>query len=180
MSIASPRLPAAALAAAALATAALASAALAAAMLLAGCAGGGGSVPESPTTPPATASAPPATPASPGTPTAELAIVVVHSPGQAEQRWNLRCAGATSLPETTHPTPAAACALIAAHREVLFPPSPPPDRACSMLYGGPDVATVTGTDDGAPVARRFSRTNGCEVDDWKAAVPLIGPPGNKW
>ncbi|MEA5454985.1 SSI family serine proteinase inhibitor [Sinomonas sp. JGH33] len=145
---------------------------LAAAALLAGCGGASGSGPG------ATSSAPTA-PAASGTAAAELSIVVVHAPGQPEQRWTLRCAGATPAPGSSHPTAAAACALVAAHREILFPPSPPPDRACTMLYGGPDVATVTGTYDGAPVARRFSRTNGCETEDWNAATPLIGPPGNQ-
>ena len=121
------------------------------------------------------------TPSVPGQPggtsggtTADLEIVVVRAPGEPEQRWTLRCSGSAPLPGGTHPTAAAACALLDAGRGVLAPPSR--DRVCTQQYGGPDVATVTGTLDGGPVDRRFSRTDGCEIGDWDAAQPLIGPP----
>lgn len=111
----------------------------------------------------------------PGAMTAELQVVVVRSPGEPEQRWTLRCSGAEVLPGTTHPTGAAACALIAARPEVLSPP--PKDQLCTQQYGGPEVATVTGTVKGTPVDRRFSRTDGCGISAWRIATPLLGAPG---
>jgi hypothetical protein len=62
------------------------------------------------------------------------------------------------------------------HPALANPPKPPPDRACTQLYGGPDVATVTGTLGGQPVSHRFKRTDGCEIAAWDAAVELIGRP----
>lgn len=45
-------------------------------------------------------------------------------------------------------------------------------RACTMQYGGPETATVTGTLFGEPVNVDFSRTDGCEIARWDAAAPL--------
>jgi hypothetical protein len=38
--------------------------------------------------------------------------------------------------------------------------------ACTQIYGGPQTLRVTGTIDGRPVRRRFTRTNGCEIADF--------------
>lgn len=116
-----------------------------------------------------------ATSGTPGATMADLEVVVVRSPGDPAQRWTLRCSGPDPLPGSTHPTAAAACALVAAHPGVLAPP--PRDQLCTQQYGGPEVATVTGTLDGAPVDRRFTRTDGCGIAAWAAAVPLLGAPG---
>ena len=53
----------------------------------------------------------------------------------------------------------------------------PPDkqRACTQIYGGPETAHITGTIDGVEVDRRFSRTNGCEIDDFNRAGELLQP-----
>lgn len=110
-----------------------------------------------------------------GAATAELQVVVVRAPGEPEQRWTLRCSGVDVLPGSTHPTAAAACALVAARPEVLAPP--PKDQLCTQQYGGPEVATVAGTVNGAPVDRRFTRTDGCGISAWAIAIPLLGAPG---
>ena len=130
---------------------------------------------------PGPAGSTPSTPSTPGHPsgtqgtaTADLEIVVVRAPGEPEQRWTLRCSGAAPLPGSTHPTAAAACALVDARPDVLMPPAR--NRLCTQQYGGPDVATVTGTLGGSPVDRRFSRTDGCQIADWEAAKALVGPP----
>jgi hypothetical protein len=46
--------------------------------------------------------------------------------------------------------------------------------ACTMIFGGPQVATVKGTWRGKPVDARFARDNGCEIARWNKAKPLIG------
>jgi hypothetical protein len=38
--------------------------------------------------------------------------------------------------------------------------------ACTMIYGGPQVAVVTGTYAGRRVWARFRRTDGCQVHRW--------------
>ncbi|WP_406331287.1 SSI family serine proteinase inhibitor [Streptomyces sp. NBC_00203] len=52
-----------------------------------------------------------------------------------------------------------------------------PGTMCTMLYGGPATAHVTGTWAGRPVDARFDRTNGCEISRWDALVPLL--PGTR-
>jgi hypothetical protein len=70
-------------------------------------------------------------------------------------------------PGGDHPQAAEACdALAAAGPEVMEPV--PADQACTMIYGGPQTARVTGTLDGADVDATFSRADGCEVDRWDA------------
>ncbi len=49
-----------------------------------------------------------------------------------------------------------------------------PDQACTETYGGPDVATVTGSIGGHGVATSFHRANGCGLADWALLAPLIG------
>lgn len=64
-----------------------------------------------------------------------------------------------------HPQAQEACdALAAAGAEVLEPV--PDDQPCTMIYGGPQTATVKGTFEGADVDASFSRQDGCELDRW--------------
>jgi len=52
---------------------------------------------------------------------------------------------------------------------------PPRDRVCTQIYGGPETAHVRGTIGDRRVDRRFSKTNGCEIADWKRVEPLLAP-----
>jgi len=54
----------------------------------------------------------------------------------------------------------------------LFAPVPPGAK-CTMQYGGPATAHVTGTWAGRRVDARFDRSDGCEVGRWDALVPLL-------
>jgi hypothetical protein len=52
------------------------------------------------------------------------------------------------------------------------------DTACTQLYGGRAVATVTGTLRGRRVRARFSLRDGCEIARWRRSAVLLGPlPG---
>ncbi|GAB3270626.1 hypothetical protein GCM10027449_05680 [Sinomonas notoginsengisoli] len=99
----------------------------------------------------------------------------MRAPGEAEQRWTLRCSGSQPLAGSTHPAAASACALVATRPELLAPPAE--DRLCTQQYGGPEVATVTGTVNDRPIDRRFARTDGCGIGEWAAAQDLLGAPG---
>ncbi|MGW1671011.1 SSI family serine proteinase inhibitor [Streptomyces sp. NPDC002324] len=44
---------------------------------------------------------------------------------------------------------------------------------CTMQYGGPATAHVTGTWAGRRVDARFDRGNGCEIARWDALVPVL-------
>jgi hypothetical protein len=160
--------------------------ALAAVLMLAGCGGGGGGVtPEpappggNPTGPDAPRSSTPGgspsttSPASPATPiAAELTITLDETGDGATRTFTLTCAPAGG----NHPQAQAACAALAAAGPEAFAPVAP-DRMCTEIYGGPQVATVTGTVAGQPVNATFSRTDGCEIARWDALADLLGSPG---
>ena len=59
--------------------------------------------------------------------------------------------------------------------KALLTTQPDKQRACTQIYGGPETARITGTIDGVKVDRRFSRTNGCEIDDFNRAGELLQP-----
>jgi hypothetical protein len=66
----------------------------------------------------------------------------------------------------SHPDPAKACDALLSHEEALEPVGG--DVACTELYGGPQVATLSGT-----AHARLSRVNGCEIARWDALAPLV-------
>jgi hypothetical protein len=49
----------------------------------------------------------------------------------------------------------------------------PPEQACSMIFGGPETATVKGTLRGRAVDARFSRTDGCQTSRWERVKALL-------
>ncbi|MFJ2055988.1 SSI family serine proteinase inhibitor [Streptomyces sp. NPDC087908] len=49
----------------------------------------------------------------------------------------------------------------------------PPDSLCTMQYGGPATARVTGTWAGRPVDAVFTRSDGCEIARWDSFVPIL-------
>ncbi|WP_330461887.1 subtilase-type protease inhibitor [Streptomyces sp. NBC_00820] len=49
----------------------------------------------------------------------------------------------------------------------------PPGSICTMIYGGPATAHVTGTWAGRPVDARYDRGNGCEIGRWDRLVPFL-------
>ena len=48
-----------------------------------------------------------------------------------------------------------------------------PDTPCTEIYGGPDELRIEGTLNGDPVDETLTRANGCEIDRFQAAVPLL-------
>jgi hypothetical protein len=50
---------------------------------------------------------------------------------------------------------------------------PSSTRICTQIYGGRQRAIITGTIGTRQIDRRLKRTNGCEIDDWQRAVPLV-------
>jgi hypothetical protein len=74
--------------------------------------------------------------------------------------WRLRCDPAAG----TLPRPATACARLAALERPFAPV--PKDTACTQIFGGPQVARVTGRFRGRRVWATFRRTNGCEIARW--------------
>ncbi|MGP4043488.1 SSI family serine proteinase inhibitor [Streptomyces sp. 2A115] len=58
-----------------------------------------------------------------------------------------------------------------------FAPAPP-GGMCTMQYGGPATARVTGTWAGRPVDATYERGDGCEIARWDALVPVLPKLGS--
>ena len=105
--------------------------------------------------------------------------------GSAEPRYDLtisywsvgrggevRTATVTCDPDGgSHPDPARACDALLSHEDALSPVAK--QVACTEIYGGPQVAVVSG----GAVHAVFSRTNGCEIARWDKLAPLLELPG---
>ena len=74
--------------------------------------------------------------------------------------WRLRCGPAGG----TLPRAATACRRLAAVERPFAPV--PKDVGCTAIYGGPQVARVTGTFERRRVWATFKRTDGCEIGRW--------------
>lgn len=64
------------------------------------------------------------------------------------------------------------CAWLRSTGLALLTEEPEPGRVCTQVYGGPEVATVTGTVDGTDVDATFSREDGCAIARFDAVAPL--------
>jgi hypothetical protein len=67
----------------------------------------------------------------------------------------------------SHPDPAAACAALLENEDALEPVEG--DVACTEIYGGNQVARITGSG----IQSSFSRENGCEIARWDALQPVL-------
>jgi len=68
--------------------------------------------------------------------------------------------------------PADACRKLTALGRSAFMPTPP-GKACTMIYGGPQQAVVSGTLAGRRVWARFTRRDGCEITRWSRIAFLL-------
>lgn len=111
-----------------------------------------------------------------GAPKANLVIQYQPTTSGASIRLSVACVGARAT-AGTHPNRKAICSLLAKKGLKIFAPTPT-GMACSMIYGGPETARVTGTVGSTRVKGAFSKTDGCQVARWQAALPLFTFPGN--
>jgi len=123
----------------------------------------------------ATPSAAPGSATAPAQPpaAADQAITVSVDDGSGgKQTWTLTCA-ADGTPGGDHPDAAGACTALNALTDPFRPV--PKDMACTMVYGGPQTATVQGRWGGKDVLTTFKRTDGCEIARWNRIAPLLQP-----
>ena len=113
----------------------------------------------------------------PGQGNAELAIMVKPSETGAPANFTLVCLDGVPAAESQHPDAAAACLAVKNNAAALSPAPRPTDQACTMQYGGPQEATVTGVVDGAPVETTFTLRDGCEIAAWNDAKDVLGSTG---
>ena len=90
-----------------------------------------------------------------------LRIEVLADTGAEEKVMTLTCDPAGG----DHPDPGAACDALFAAGPRIFEPVPQ-DQACTEIFGGPQLASVTGTVSGDEVEAAFSRADGCEIERW--------------
>ncbi|MGY1436657.1 SSI family serine proteinase inhibitor [Streptomyces reniochalinae] len=104
-------------------------------------------------------------------PADELAFTVSDSGTSHDGSYTLRCHPAGG----DHPSPRQACAALDRATSQGKKPFEPvsADATCTLVYGGPATARVTGTWHGRDVDARFKRANGCEVDRWNSLVPAL-------
>jgi hypothetical protein len=75
----------------------------------------------------------------------------------------------------THPDVTGACSALdrgARWGRDTFAPVPD-GSVCTMQYGGPATAHVTGVWAGRPVDASYDRRDGCEIGRWDRMVPLL-------
>ncbi|MFF7388898.1 SSI family serine proteinase inhibitor [Streptomyces scabiei] len=106
-----------------------------------------------------------------GGPGDRLTVTVRQAGGGADGTFELRC-----HPEGgTHPDVREACGRL--DRRTTWGTDPfAPVRSgtvCTMQYGGPATAHVTGTWAGRRVDARFDRGDGCEIARWDDMVPVL-------
>jgi Subtilisin inhibitor-like len=94
-------------------------------------------------------------------PTADLQISVSIRNSEAPSKvWTLHCPPGGTLPDA-----AAACDKLG---QIDDPFAPVPEgTACTQIFGGPEIAAVSGTFNEKRVDTEFSRGNGCELERWK-------------
>jgi len=81
-------------------------------------------------------------------------------PQAPKKTYTLRCAPVGG----TLPKRAAACTKLM-RIERPFAPTPA-GTACTMIYGGPQVALVTGSFRGKQIRAMFGRKDGCQLARW--------------
>lgn len=94
--------------------------------------------------------------------TSSTALTIEISAGKSDRPtkvWTLTCPDRGTLPQ-----PRRACERLTALDKPFAPT--PKSAACTLIYGGPEVATVRGRFRGRKVSADFSRTNGCEIARW--------------
>ncbi|MFG3012128.1 SSI family serine proteinase inhibitor [Streptomyces cinerochromogenes] len=100
-----------------------------------------------------------------------LTVVVRHAGAGRDGTYRVSCHPSAGR----HPDAAGACRVLDAQtrwgRDPFAPV--PPGSTCTMLYGGPATARVTGTWAGRPVDASYDRGNGCEIGRWDRMVPLL-------
>ncbi len=106
---------------------------------------------------------------SPTQPSASLTVSVRPNAHASVQQWTLTCgpAGGTLM------NPAAACAALTRVADPFAPVKR--DVMCSMIYSGPQTATIEGTWQGKPVHATYSRVDGCQTARWDKIAPVFGP-----
>lgn len=105
-----------------------------------------------------------------GAPQTFLTVVIWPKGKKGRDRpqvFRLSCRGGEAAPGPTKPIPnkPRACRRVFALGVKGFA-NPARDVACTQIYGGPQVAEVSGSIEGRLVKATFARADGCEIARW--------------
>jgi hypothetical protein len=111
---------------------------------------------------------------SPAEGTTDVIVEMMPNGSCVDTTYRVVCVDGAPAAGTDHPSPEEACAFLTESGEAALTALPNKNVRCTQVYGGPQVAVVTGTVDGTPVNKRFALRDGCEISAWKAAEALLG------
>ena len=115
----------------------------------------------------------------PPTPWAELTFAVqIQGPDAATTTYGLTCLDddATAAGDPT-PAPAAEmCRALGDEAVAARLIDGPGDRICTEIYGGPQLARVTGSLLDATIDTEVRRNDGCGIADWDLLAALLPAP----
>ena len=105
-----------------------------------------------------------------------LTVVVRHAGPGLDGTYDVACHPGAGH----HPDVEGACRVLDANTRWGRDTFAPVDEGapCTMLYGGPATAHVTGTWAGRPVDASYDRSNGCEIGRWDRMVPALPSIGS--
>jgi hypothetical protein len=118
-----------------------------------------------------------ASPAGGAQPAVRLTITFIRDEGAPRHVTHLRCQGDRARADGYLADVGAqrACRLARRHARLLAS-IPDGRRACTQIYGGPERARVRGRIGARRVDRPFTRSDGCRIDEWTRAMPLLPRP----
>ena len=99
----------------------------------------------------------------------QLTIVYTADEGAQPRTIEVTCDGdATGADAESERLNAAICGALETEAGLAALEQPPDGQACTMIFGGPQKAEISGTVDGSPVDTTITRANGCEIARWEA------------
>ena len=99
-------------------------------------------------------------------PEAQLHVTVRETKDGETYEGDLKCPHNT---RELSPASMACAALMDPH----LLDEPAQDMACTEIYGGPETATISGTLNGEEIDLKLDRTDGCRIDQWERALPVL-------
>jgi hypothetical protein len=97
--------------------------------------------------------------------------VVIHADGSGSPERRIQVACDPIGPDASDP----ACRRLGGLTKADLAPVPD-GTACAEIYGGPAVASVTGTLRGESVRTRFNLVDACQIERWRRNRALLGAP----
>ncbi|MEM9202948.1 MAG: hypothetical protein AAGC53_14895 [Actinomycetota bacterium] len=111
-------------------------------------------------------------------PVADLTFTVDLGNGSSTE-YQLACLGDTATFTGDAPGLDAIDACLALNEETVGTRLTTDDhleQMCTEIFGGPEVAQITGTIDDRTVDTTVDRANGCGIDDWDRLLASLLPP----